>query len=85
MKTIGHKWIRRETTHSFALIKQTTCNGLTSDEAYALFDYHENSGMFPEGITKESFDEIMDYFDIHRDEEDNDLDPAGGHGLYSHI
>ena len=56
----------------------------TKSEAYKLFDYHERTGMLPQGMTKEEFNKIMSYYNIKRNHDDS-IDPAGGSGLYSHL
>lgn len=55
----------------------------TEDEASKLFDYHERTGMLPQDMTPEEYDEIMSYYGIKRDNDDF-TDPAGGHGIHSH-
>jgi hypothetical protein len=56
----------------------------TKSEASKLFDYHERTGMLPQGMTKEEFNKIMSYYNIKRNHDDS-IDPAGGSGLYSHL
>jgi hypothetical protein len=56
----------------------------TKSEASKLFDYHERTGMLPQGMTKEEFNKIMSYYNIKRNYDDS-IDPAGGSGLYSHL
>jgi hypothetical protein len=57
----------------------------TEDEASKLFDYHERTGMLPQDMTSEEYDEIMSYYNIKRDNWDDDTDPAGGSGIHSYI
>jgi hypothetical protein len=57
----------------------------TESEASKLFDYHERTGMLPDDVTKEEYDELMSYYNIKRDNDDDFTDPAGGSGIYSHI
>lgn len=57
---------------------------VTYEEACKLFDHHEATGMFPDGVTEEMYNEIMNKFDLKPDREMM-MDPSGGHGLYSHI
>ena len=56
----------------------------TKSEASKLFDYHERTGMLPQGMTKEEFNKIMSYYNIKKNYDDS-IDPAGGSGLYSHL
>jgi hypothetical protein len=55
----------------------------TEDEASKLFDYHERTGMLPQDMTSEEYDEIMSYYNIKRN--NDDTDPAGGSGIHSHV
>ena len=57
---------------------------LSSEDVSKLFDYHERTGMLPDGIDAEEFKRLLKKYNISRDNE-NDLDPAGGYGLSSHI
>ena len=56
----------------------------TEDEASRLFDYHEKTGMLPQDMTPEEYNEILSYYNIKRNYDD-DTDPAGGSGIHSHI
>ena len=56
----------------------------TESDAHSIFDYHERTGMLPDDMTSEEFDEVMAHYGIGKDDEDF-TDPAGGHGLHSHI
>ncbi len=57
---------------------------LSSEDVSKLFDYHERTGMLPDGIDAEEFKRLLKKYNISRDN-DKDLDPAGGYGLSSHI
>ena len=57
----------------------------TEDEASKLFDYHERTGMLPKDMTSEEYNEIMSYYNIKRNYDNDDIDPAGGRGIHSHI
>ena len=53
-------------------------------DACSIFDYHERTGLFPKDMTESQFNILMATFNLTRDTEDF-TDPAGGHGLESHI
>lgn len=57
----------------------------TEAEASKLSDYHERTGMLPDDMTKEEYDELMSYYNIRKDNDDDFTDPAGGSGIHSHI
>jgi hypothetical protein len=57
----------------------------SEEDASKLFDYHERTGMLPEDMTEEEFDELMSYYGIKRDNDEDFIDPAGGSGIHSHI
>jgi hypothetical protein len=64
-------------------LKESIQPKLKKEEAYKLFDYHERTGMFPKGMTKEEYNKIISYYNIKRN--NDDTDPAGGSGLHSHL
>ena len=65
-------------------LKESIQPKLKKDEASKLFDYHERTGILPQDITPEEYNEIMSYYGIKRDNEDF-TDPSGGSGLHSHL
>jgi len=59
-------------------------DNISLEDAQSLFDYHENTGMLPDDLTPEKFEEICAKYNLVPDRED-DIDPAGGYGLHSHL
>ena len=57
----------------------------TEAEASKLFNYHERTGMLPDDMTEEEYDELMSYYNIKKDNDDDFTDPAGGSGIHSYI
>ena len=56
----------------------------TFSDVCSICDYHERTGLLPKGMTKKRFEELMKECNLVPDME-SEIDPAGGHGLYSHI
>lgn len=55
------------------------------EDACKLSDYVERTGMLPDGMDEEEYNDTMEYHGITaRDDDDDFTDPAGGHGLHSH-
>lgn len=72
--------------HNIKFNENLTIDQFTEADAFKLFDYVERTGMLPDNISAEDFKQIIAKYDIKReyDEDDDDLDPAGGRGLHSH-
>lgn len=59
-------------------------DSFTKEELSAL-DYHEKTGMIPDGMSEEEFDILLSKWRAKHEDEDDFTDPAGGSGLDSHI
>jgi hypothetical protein len=57
---------------------------ISKKNAMALYDYHERTGRLPYDLSPEKFEAICAKYNLTKDN-DNDTDPAGGHGLDSHM
>ena len=53
-------------------------------DACSIADYYERTGLYPKGMTEQEFKSLMTKHNITSYTGD-DIDPAGGHGLNSHI
>ncbi len=58
----------------------------SKEDVSKMFDYHERTGMLPDDIDGDEFKALLKKYNITRDEDDeDDIDPAGGRGLHSHL
>lgn len=73
-----------EKMKKLALKENINWDSISQDDAYSLFDYHEKTGMLPLNLSAEKFNQIMLKYNIEADR-DEEIDPAGGYGLHSHI
>lgn len=65
-------------------IEHVDWDNISYKNACALYEYCQRTGRLPYGLTPEKYDEIVSKYKLKSDN-DHDIDPAGGHGIESHV